>query len=40
MAISDHTFDIKGGSNQILPNAQEAKQVIIGDSAIRLSSLT
>lgn len=35
MAISDHTFDIKGGSNQILPNAQEAKQVIIGDSAIR-----
>ena len=36
--MSDNTFDIKGGSNQILPNAQEAKQnIYIGDSAIKIA---
>ena len=35
--MSDNTFDIKGGSNQILPNAQEAKQYFIGDSAIKIA---
>lgn len=35
--MSDNTFDIKGGSNQILPNAQEGKQYFIGDSAIKLA---
>lgn len=35
--MPDHTFDIKGGSNQILPNAQEANQYFIGDSAIKLA---
>lgn len=34
--MSDKTFDINGGSNQILPNATEANQFIIGDSAIKL----
>ena len=34
--MPDNTFDIKGGSNQILPNAQEANQFIIGDSALRI----
>ena len=34
--MPDNTFDIKGGSNQILPNAKEANQFIIGDSAIRI----
>lgn len=36
--MSDNTFDIKGGSNQILPNATEAKQnIYIGDSAIKIA---
>ena len=36
--MSDNTFDIKGGSNQILPNATESKQnIFIGDSAIKLA---
>ena len=36
--MADNTFDIQGGSNQILPNAQEARQqIFIGDSAIRLA---
>ena len=34
--MADNTFDIKGGSNQILPNAKEANQYFIGDSAIKL----
>ena len=34
--MPENTFDIKGGSNQILPYAQEANQYFIGDSAIRL----
>ena len=34
--MPDNTFDIKGGSNQILPNAQESCQFIVGDSAIRI----
>ena len=39
--MSDNTFDIKGGSNQILPNATEAKQnIYIGDSAIKLVQQT
>ena len=29
--MSDNTFDIKGGSNQVLPAAQEANQFFIGD---------
>lgn len=33
--MPDNTFDIKGGSNQILPNAHEANQFFIGDSAIQ-----
>lgn len=33
--MPDNTFDVKGGSNQILPNAQEGKQYFIGDSAIK-----
>ena len=33
------TFNIYGGSNQILPNANEANQYFIGDSAIRLARL-
>ena len=36
--MSDNTFDIKGGSNQLLPNATEAKQnIYIGDSAIKIA---
>ena len=36
--MPDNTFDIKGGSNQILPNASEAKQnIYIGDSAIKMA---
>ena len=35
--IPNNQFDIQGGSNQILPNAQEANQFIIGDSAIRIA---
>jgi hypothetical protein len=35
--MPDNTFDIKGGSNQILPNVQEGKQYFIGDSAIKLA---
>ena len=36
--MSDNTIDIKGGSNQILPNATEAKQnIYIGDSAIQIA---
>lgn len=35
--MPDNTFDIKGGSNQILPNAQQANQYFIGDSAIKLA---
>ena len=36
--MPDSIFDIKGGNNQILPNAQEAnQQVFIGDSAIRIA---
>lgn len=34
--MPDIIFDIKGGSNQILPNAKEAYQIIIGDSALRI----
>ena len=33
--MADNSFDISGGSNQILPNAQESKQYFIGDSAIK-----
>jgi len=33
--MPDNTFDIKGGSNQILPKAHEASQYFIGDSAIQ-----
>lgn len=33
--MADNTFDVNGGSNQILPNAQEGKQYFIGDSAIK-----
>jgi hypothetical protein len=36
--MPDNTFDVKGGSNQILPNATEAKQnIYIGDSAIKIA---
>ena len=35
--MPDNTFDIKGGSNQILPNAQNANQYFIGDSAIKIT---
>ena len=35
--MPDNTFDVKGGSNQMLPNAQEANQYFIGDSAIKLA---
>ena len=35
--MPDNTFDIKGGSNQILPNAKEANQFYFGDSAIKLA---
>ena len=36
--MSDNTFDVKGGNNQMLPNATEAKQnIFIGDSAIKLA---
>ena len=36
--MADNSFDIKGGSNQILPNATESKQnIFIGDSAIKRS---
>lgn len=36
--MSDNSFDINGGSNQILPNAQEANQnIYIGDSAIKIA---
>ena len=35
--MPDNTIDIKGGNNQILPNAQEGKQYFIGDSAIKLA---
>jgi len=33
--MPDTTFDISGGNNQVLPNAQQASQYFIGDSAIR-----
>lgn len=33
--MADNSFDVNGGSNQILPNAQEGKQYFIGDSAIK-----
>ena len=33
--MPDNTFDIKDGSNQILPNALKANQYFIGDSAIK-----
>ena len=33
--MPDNTIDIKGGNNQILPNAREANQYYIGDSAIQ-----
>ena len=33
--MSDNKFDVKGGSNQMLPNATEANQYFIGDSAIK-----
>lgn len=33
--MPDNTFEVKGGSNQILPNAKEGKQYFIGDSAIK-----
>ena len=36
--MPDNTFDIKSGSNQILPNAQEGNQYFIGDSAIRIAN--
>lgn len=36
--MPDNKIDISGGSNQILPNATEAKQnIYIGDSAIRMA---
>ena len=36
--MADNSFDVKGGSNQILPNATESKQnIFIGDSAIKLA---
>ena len=36
--MPDNTFDIKGGTNQILPNATEASQnIYIGDSAIKIA---
>ena len=36
--MPDNTFDVKGGSNQMLPNATEAKQnIYIGDSAIKIA---
>ena len=37
--MADNTFDVKGGNNQILPNATESKQnnIFIGDSAIKLA---
>ena len=36
--MADNTFDVKGGNNQILPNATESKQnIYIGDSAIKLA---
>lgn len=34
--MSDNTIDVNGGSNQILPNAQDANQYFIGDSAIEI----
>lgn len=34
--MPDNTIDIKGGNNQILPNAEKANQYFIGDSAIKL----
>ena len=34
--MSDNTIDIKGGNNQILPNADKAVQnIYYGDSAIK-----
>ena len=35
--MPDNTIDIKGGNNQIVPNAQEASQYFFGDSAIRIA---
>ena len=35
--MPDNTFDIKGGNNQIVPNALEGNQYFIGDSAIKLA---
>ena len=35
--MADNTFDVKGGSNQILPNAKEGNQYFIGDSAIKIA---
>lgn len=35
--MPDNTIDIKGGNNQIVPNAQEASQYFIGDSAIKIA---
>jgi len=37
--MADNTFDVKGGSNQILPNAKEGNQYFIGDSAIKLARM-
>ena len=37
--MPNNTFEIKNGNNQILPNANEANQYFIGDSAIRLVRL-
>lgn len=37
--MAENQIDITGGSNQIAPNATEATQYIIGDSAIRLAHL-
>ena len=37
--MPNNTFEIKNGNNQILPNANEANQYFIGDSAIRLARL-
>ena len=38
--MPDNTFEIQNGSNQIVPNAQEANQYFIGDSAIKIVQQT
>ena len=35
--MPNNTFEIKNGNNQILPNAQDANQYFIGDSAIMIA---